>query len=179
MIEKENVMKFHVLAVSAVIITSSFVQAQVKSGSLKKYVKNEQATIANSGQQGQTIGVLGKGTELVIMEETPTMAKVQITAWIAKTELVASRPLRALHIAVKTKAAIDSILADLKIGKEFIELARTKSILANAVKGGDLGYFSKGDFDPKIEAAIEALDINQISGIVETSFGFNIFKRIQ
>jgi len=161
------------------LLVLSLGSAQEKSGLTKKYIKNEQAMIANAEKAGQTIGVLARGTELIVQEETPTMAKVQLTAWIAKSELAASRPLRALHIAVKTKSAADSLLLQLKAGKDFVELAQTKSILANAAKGGDLGYFNLGDFDPKIEAAIVPLEVGQISGIIETPYGFNIFKRIQ
>jgi parvulin-like peptidyl-prolyl isomerase len=152
---------------------------QVKLQPIKKFVSSDQEMITNAAKQAQTIGVLAKGTEVMVVEETATMARVQITAWISKANLTSSRPLRALHIAVKTKAEADTILIALKNGKDFVETAKKKSILSNAAKGGDLGYFKKGDFDPKIEAAIEALDVNQISPVVQTSFGFNIFKRVQ
>lgn len=161
------------------LMIASLSMAQVKSQPSKKYVKSDQEPLMNAATNGQTIAIVGKGTELTVLEETATMAKVQITAWIPKANLSLSRPLRALHIAVKTKTEAEAILVELNAGKEFVELAKTKSILPNAAKGGDLGYFNKGDFDPKIEAAIEALNINQISPIVETSFGFNIFKRVQ
>lgn len=172
-------MKLRSTLILTMMIFCSLLFAQAKPGTSKKYIKNTQASIANAASEGQTVGVLGKGTEVLVLEEGVTMAKVQITAWIPKSELASTRPLRALHIAVKTRAEAEAILADLKTGKEFVELAQKKSILPNAAKGGDLGYFSKGDFDPKVEAAIEALDINQISPIIETSFGFNLFKRIQ
>jgi parvulin-like peptidyl-prolyl isomerase len=162
-----------------ILMIASLTMAQVKSQPSKKFVKSDQEPLMNAATNGQTIAIVGKGTELTVLEETATMAKVQITAWIPKANLSLSRPLRALHIAVKTRAEAESILAELSAGKDFVELAKTKSILPNAAKGGDLGYFNKGDFDPKIETAIEALNLNQISPIVETSFGFNIFKRVQ
>ncbi|NLP12463.1 hypothetical protein GX408_18835 [bacterium] len=167
------------MAMAAILLLTSFWVLQAQTEQTKKYIKNDQAMITNAPRDGQTIGVLGKGTELVVLEETPTMAKVQVTAWIIKSEITPLRPLRALHLAVKTRAEADSILAVLKAGGDFIQLVQRKSILANAAKGGDLGYFNAGDFDPKIEAAISNLEINQLSGIIETSFGFNIFKRIQ
>ncbi|RPH99823.1 MAG: peptidylprolyl isomerase, partial [Calditrichaeota bacterium] len=49
----------------------------------------------------------------------------------------------------------------------------------SAVNGGDLGYFRKGDFSAVIENAIIELKVGQISGIVETPNGFNIFKRLE
>lgn len=167
------------MAVVAILLLASICMLQAQTDQAKKYIKNDQAMIANASKDGQTIGVLGKGTELVVLEETPTMAKIQVTAWVIKSEITPLRPLRALHLAVKTRTEADSILTVLKAGGDFIQLAQNKSILANAAKGGDLGYFNTGDFDPKIEAAISRLEINQLSGIIETSFGYNIFKRIQ
>ncbi len=167
------------MAVTAIMLLASHCVLHAQTDQTKKYIKNDQAMVANAPNNGQTIGVLGKGTELVVLEETPTMAKIQVTAWVIKSEITPLRPLRALHLAVKTKVEADSILTVLKAGGDFVQLAQSKSILANAAKGGDLGYFNTGDFDPKIEAAISRLEINQLSGIIETSFGFNIFKRIQ
>jgi len=167
------------MAVAAILLLGSICVLLGQTDQAKKYIKNDQAMIANASKDGQTIGVLGKGTELVVLEETPTMAKIQVTAWVLKSEITPLRPLRALHLAVKTRAEADSIMAVLRAGGDFIQLAQRKSILANAAKGGDLGYFNTGDFDPKIEAAISSLEINELSGIIETSFGYNIFKRIQ
>jgi parvulin-like peptidyl-prolyl isomerase len=172
-------MKLRAMMVMTMLVFCSLLHSQSKPVTGKKYIKNSQASIANAGSDGQTVGVLAKGTEVTVLEEGVTMAKVQITAWIPKTELTTTRALRALHIAVKTRAEAEALLADIKTGKDFMELAQKKSILPNAAKGGDLGYFNKGDFDAKVEGAIEALDVNQISPIIETSFGFNIFKRIQ
>ncbi len=170
---KSFALLFCMLAVAAAAM------AQAKAPAAKKYLKADQEAITNAASNGQTIGIIAKGTELSVLEETTTMAKVQITAWIPKANLSITRPLRALHLAVKTKAEAEAVLAELNAGKDFVELVKQKSILPNAAKGGDLGYFNKGDFDIKIETAIEALTINQISPIVETSFGYNIFKRIQ
>ncbi len=167
------------MTVTTFMLLASICVLHAQTDQTKKYIKNDQAMIANAAKDGQTIGVLGKGTELVVLEETPTMAKIQVTAWVIKSELTPLRPLRALHLAVKTRTEADSILAVLKAGGDFVQLAQSKSILANAAKGGDLGYFNAGDFDPKIETAISRLDINQLSDVIETSFGFNIFKRIQ
>ncbi len=172
-------MRMKRMAMMAILLLTLICALQAQKDQGKKYIKNDQAMIANAPRDGQTIGVLGKGTELVVLEETPTMAKVQVTAWVIKSEITPLRPLRALHLAVKTRTEADSILAVLKAGGDFVQLAQNKSILANAVKGGDLGYFNTGDFDPKIEAVISSLEINQLSGIIETSFGYNIFKRIQ
>jgi parvulin-like peptidyl-prolyl isomerase len=80
---------------------------------------------------------------------------------------------------VQTREEAESILAELKGGKDFKELAQQKSISPSAVKGGDLGYFNRGDFDSRLEAAISSLQIDELSSVIETEIGFSIFKRIK
>ncbi|MBN1999889.1 peptidylprolyl isomerase [candidate division KSB1 bacterium] len=134
---------------------------------------------------GRKIGTLTKGTETVVLSENDKWVKVQITGWIWKESMTTIRPstgkgeYRALHILVETREQAEEILAQLKAGKDFIQLAKEKSKSPSSVKGGDLGYFNKGDFDPKIESVIAGLQMNEISSIFETSYGFNIFKRIE
>jgi len=134
---------------------------------------------------GKKIGTVLEGTKATVLVEKDNWVKVQVTGWIWKPSLTSSKPaaavgeFRALHILVKTKAEAEEVLKLLKSGKDFREVAKSKSISPSAAQGGDLGYFNKGDFDPKIEAAIEALKVGEISGIIETSYGFNIFKRIK
>ncbi|MBN2412102.1 peptidyl-prolyl cis-trans isomerase [candidate division KSB1 bacterium] len=119
------------------------------------------------------------------MQEQDNWVRVQITGWIWKESLTNVRPdalkgdYRALHILVKTRAEAEDILKQIKTGKDFSELAKSKSISPSASKGGDLGYFNKGDFPANIENAILKLQVNSTSDIVETKFGFNIFKRLK
>ncbi len=134
---------------------------------------------------GRRLGTVLEGTELTRLEENDKWVKVQITGWIWKPSLTnvprasASGEYRALHILVKTREAAEQILKELNEGKEFQELAKTRSIAPSAPAGGDLGYFSKGDFDSTIENAILNLQVGETSGIVDTSIGFNIFKRLK
>ena len=69
----------------------------------------------------------------------------------------------------------------LKMTKEefadFSALAKEYSDDPSASTGGDLGFFGKGAMTPKFEEAVFALEKNQISGIVETPFGFHIIKK--
>jgi peptidyl-prolyl cis-trans isomerase D len=46
----------------------------------------------------------------------------------------------------------------------------------SASGGGDLGYFGRGAMTPAFENAVFALKPNQVSGIVETEFGFHIIR---
>lgn len=84
--------------------------------------------------------------------------------------------LRASHILVKSEQEAQAILDQLKKGSSFEELAKTKSIDSSAAKGGDLGWFGKGNMVPVFEKAAFALKEGQQSGIVKSDFGFHIIK---
>ena len=84
--------------------------------------------------------------------------------------------LRASHILVKTAEEANAIKAQLDGGADFEELARSKSIDSTAIRGGDLGFFQKGQFVPEFEEAAFALQKGQVSGPVKTSFGYHIIR---
>jgi parvulin-like peptidyl-prolyl isomerase len=160
-------------------------QTMLGQGSVSNfYVKVPEENL-RSAPNGKKIGALLEGAATTILVEKDSWVKVQVTGWIWKPSLTTTRPsniagqLRALHILVKTRAEAEEILQSINSGKDFKEVARAKSIAPSASNGGDLGYFSKGDFNVTIESAIEGLAADQVSGVVESSFGFNLFKRIK
>ena len=84
--------------------------------------------------------------------------------------------LRASHILVKTAEEANVLKAQLDGGADFEELARSKSTDSTAIRGGDLGFFQKGQFVPEFEEAVFALQKGQVSGPVKTSFGYHIIR---
>lgn len=60
----------------------------------------------------------------------------------------------------------------------FEELARTESDCSSAKRGGDLGFFGRRKMQPAFEKASFALQIGELSDIVETSSGVHIVLRI-
>lgn len=74
---------------------------------------------------------------------------------------------------------ISKILEQLKSGADFAELAKKYSEdPGSAPKGGDLGYVKRGDFVKQFEEVAFKLEPGQISGIVETKFGYHIIKMV-
>jgi parvulin-like peptidyl-prolyl isomerase len=70
---------------------------------------------------------------------------------------------------------IQDIQSQLKNGADFSELAKKYSQdPGSASRGGDLGYFTKGDMVPSFEKAAFSLDVGQTSDIVKTDFGYHI-----
>jgi peptidyl-prolyl cis-trans isomerase SurA len=48
-----------------------------------------------------------------------------------------------------------------------------------ALRGGNIGFVLRGSMEPTFEQAAFALQIDEISDIVETPFGFHIIKRVE
>jgi peptidyl-prolyl cis-trans isomerase C len=84
--------------------------------------------------------------------------------------------LRAQHILVKTEEEAKVVQAELAAGADFEELARAKSIDGTAIRGGDLGFFQKGQFFPEFEQAVFAMKKGETSGILKTQFGYHIIR---
>lgn len=95
---------------------------------------------------------------------------------------------RARHILLRltpdaTPAVRDSVTqlaaeleARAKGGEDFATLAQVFSEDGSAQQGGDLGFFGRGAMVAPFEEAAFALDVGDISGVVETPFGLHIIK---
>lgn len=70
----------------------------------------------------------------------------------------------------------EKILKNLKDDKDFADLAREYSDGPTKNKGGDLGYLRKGQLEKQFESKVLALKKGEITDIIETEYGFHIFK---
>jgi peptidyl-prolyl cis-trans isomerase C len=95
---------------------------------------------------------------------------------------------RARHILIRVapNASKDERAAALKKiqdiqkqvkGGDFAELAKKYSEdPGSKERGGDLGYFSRGDMVDPFEKAAFSLNVGQVSDIVTTDFGYHIIR---
>lgn len=178
--------KTKIIAISIILVfTLGFAFSVVDYPKGKRvYVKTESESLLDE-PKGDTIGTLSKGADLIVLEDSPEWVKVRLVGWIKKSALTDSRlalrgdGYRALQIIVKELTAAEEILRKLKTGVDFKELAKQQSIGPAAQKGGDLGYFNKGDFRPEFEQVILTLKVGEFSEIVKSELGYHIFKRVE
>jgi peptidyl-prolyl cis-trans isomerase D len=78
----------------------------------------------------------------------------------------------------KARKKVDAVLAEVK--KEpakFAEVAKRESAdTASAQQGGDLGFQPRGSFVKPFEEALWRMKPGEISGVVESEFGFHIIR---
>jgi peptidyl-prolyl cis-trans isomerase C len=80
--------------------------------------------------------------------------------------------------AQKTEARkkIESVQQKVKSGDDFAQLAKEYSEGPSKTRGGDLGYFRRGQMVKPFADAAFAMQKNEVSDIVETRFGYHLIK---
>ncbi len=80
------------------------------------------------------------------------------------------------HIVVQSLSEANEIRNNIEFGDDFGKMARKYSISPDAASGGDLGMFSKGEMPLEFDNVLFELKIGEISKVVESPYGFHIFK---
>ncbi len=119
----------------------------------------------------------------------PTAAEIEEFYKKNKDKMVEPEGVRVRHIlipvsddATKSQKAsalkkIKEAQKKLKKGDDFGEVAKEYSKdPASSKRGGDLGFFVRGEMVPEFEKASFALNVGQTSDIVKTKFGYHIIK---
>jgi len=94
----------------------------------------------------------------------------------------------ARHILIKTselvpeneaKSRLLEIKQRIETGADFADQAKHYSEDGSASQGGDLGWISPGDTVPEFEKAMDALQPGQMSGAVQSGFGWHLIQVLE
>jgi len=154
-----------------------------------------------SASRGGNLGVFTKGVMHVLFETATVELDVGSISEVVETpfgfHIIERLPVIEVHLAhiliqweglprtrsnrtkVQAQERAESALKRLKDGAEFSDVAVEFSDGPFGKRGGDLGWFQKGQMAPQFDGAAFALAPNELSGIVESTHGFHIIFRIE
>ncbi len=139
---------------------------------LESYQKNYKDTVDRFKKLGFSEEDLRKLQETQLLR---TKLFDQITADVPHSE----EQVWARHILVDDEGTAQAVLARLKAGEDFGEVAKEVSKdPGSGANGGDLGWFAKGAMVAPFEEAAFKLKPGQISDPVKSDFGYHIIQVI-
>jgi len=117
-----------------------------------------------------------KIVESLSSEATATASEIKAYYDANKTQFYQKDAKRASHILFKPedKKTAEKVLKQVKDGSDFAALAKQYSVdTATATKGGDLGWPTT-PYVAEFEDALKKLKVGEVSGLVETPYGWHI-----
>jgi peptidyl-prolyl cis-trans isomerase C len=180
-----------------VVVADAEVEARLAE--LRKQFGNNVAFEKALTDQKMTVEKLRDNarTDLLVNKllEQEVVAKVQVkpadvSAFYEKNPDKFKQPdaVRASHILIivppeadanakaALKARAEEALKAARSGKDFAALAKQYSQDSSASRGGDLGFVPRGQTAPEFDKAAFSLQPGEISGLVQTQFGYHIIK---
>jgi peptidyl-prolyl cis-trans isomerase C len=110
------------------------------------------------------------------LTERVRIGNEELQAYYQKRRAEYTQELQLKHILVDTREEAEEILAMLRNGAVFEDLARSRSRDATASSGGDLGFLGKSAMNPAFEARVFDAAPGQSVGPIATTFGFHVVK---
>jgi foldase protein PrsA len=107
------------------------------------------------------------------------ISDADVKSYFDKNHALLDKPeqVRARHILVADLKTANEVEAKLKAGGDFAALAKQYSTDPSTKdKGGELGFFGKGQMVPSFQAAAFAAPINTITAPVKSPFGYHIIQ---
>jgi parvulin-like peptidyl-prolyl isomerase len=95
-------------------------------------------------------------------------------------EFQKNEEIQLFQILVKDREKLLALRSELlNQPSRFEEIARSESVSPEAANGGAMGFFEKGMLPQEMEEVVFSLKVNEISPIVESPYGFHLFKITQ
>ena len=111
-----------------------------------------------------------------VVGERGRVSEMEIDSYFAAHRADFDRPaqVRARQIVVADQAAGERVLAQLRKGVPFADVARQSSLSPDAEQGGDLGFFGRDEMPPEFDAVF-ALPVGKLSPLVKSDYGYHLF----
>lgn len=106
-----------------------------------------------------------------------TVSEQELDSWIARHRDSRELPeqVRAAQLLVRSEAEALEARRRIAGGTPFAAVAREISLSPDAERGGDLGYFARGQMPPEFDEVVFSLPRSQLSDVVASPYGYHLF----
>ncbi|MEZ5910633.1 MAG: peptidylprolyl isomerase [Hyphomicrobiaceae bacterium] len=158
------------------VLVEFLIENQLFADAADKEKLSEQAAFAERMKYSRRRALRDAYFEKVVQKAvTEAEAKALYDKQIGSVK--APEEVRVRHILVKTEAEAKDVIERLRRGDAFDAVAKEKSLdPGSKARGGDLGYFAKGQMVKEFEETAFKLKKDEISAPVKTQFGFHVLK---
>ncbi len=126
----------------------------------------------------QARGVLAQAVVQDFFAKNPSTEEEILAEYEIQKALAPKLQFKARHILVESQAAATDLIAQLKEGADFVELAKEHSTGPTGPDGGDLGWFSPETMVKPFSDALTTMQDGEFSPEpVQTQFGWHVILR--
>jgi len=158
------------------VLFAGILDQLVQQAALAQSVEGSLARRDRLGLENERRGFLAGVALQGEMKTAVTDAAVQAAYDARYKDAVPPTEYNASHILVETKERAAELRAEIDGGADFAELARANSKDGAAANGGDLGWFGLGMMVKPFEDAVVAMKPGEVSGPIETQFGWHLVR---
>ena len=150
------------------------IKAKYPPGQFEQMVKQQ-------GYTEQDIQNILRGSLVLEKAVSPQVhvSEADIKSYFDKNHAMFDKPaqVKARHILVADATTAKTVLAKLRAGGDWTALAKQYSTDPSSKdKGGDLGYFGRGQMVPQFQDAAFSAKVGQIVGPVKSPFGYHVIQ---
>ena len=154
-------------------ILDQVVQQQLLSNSLTDVPARVGWAMANEERSLRAGEVITDLSATAVTDEAIQAAYDEMTAAAAANPVM---EWNASHLLVETKEAAEAAQERINGGEDFATVATEVSTGPSGPTGGELGWFGPGQMVAEFETALEGMAPGDVSGPVQTQFGWHIIK---
>ncbi len=141
----------------------------------------EEAAVPTRGEQDESRfdrPLIDKYTYPLLKDIEAQDQEVQAYYEEHKRDFLLPERVKVSQILLETEEKAVEVLRNLEnaVEEEFRKVAQEESAGPEAFKGGEMGVFKNGDLPYEMEKVIFALEEGKLSRVVESSYGYHIFR---
>lgn len=124
----------------------------------------------------QRRGLLAEAWMRKTMQEVVTEEAIQAAYDETIKDMEPTPEVRASHILVPEKEKAEALKAEIEGGAAFADVAKENGTDGTKARGGDLGWFEKGQMVPEFAEAAFGAEEGALVGPVQTQFGWHLIE---